>query len=161
VLNEAVGQPIGNLTSQLFANIYLNHLDQFVKHTLHEQYYLRYMDDFLIIHPSRAHLERGKLQLEQFAFAELALTLHPNKTNVHKFVGYERFVGYDAELFTRRLSKPTVQRFMRRMRRTYRQQGEAAARDSWQQFDAYASFAHAKGLLKAINPFTPASRHDI
>ena len=43
------GIPIGNLTSQLFANVYLNELDQFVKHQLRLKYYLRYMDDFLIL----------------------------------------------------------------------------------------------------------------
>ena len=137
----------------MFANVYLNHLDQFVKHGLREAYYLRYMDDFLLIHPSRQHLEAVKLSIAAFASNQLALSLHPKKTNIHKFVRHERFVGYDAELFVRRLSKPTVQRFMRRLRRTRAQQGEAAARDSWAQFDAYASFAHAQGLLKAINPF--------
>jgi len=147
------GQPIGNLTSQLFANIYLNHLDQFVKHTLGERYYLRYMDDFLLIHPSKQHLVKVKTAIETFAGNELGLELHPDKTNIHKFSGHERFVGYDAGLFTRRLSKPTVQRFLRRLRRTHAQRGMAAARESWQQFDAYASFAHARGLLAAINPF--------
>jgi len=149
----ALGQPIGNLTSQLFANVYLNHLDQFVKRTLGGGDYLRYMDDFLLIHPSKAHLEAAKAAIENFARDELALSLHPRKANIHKFVTRERFVGYDAELFVRRLSKPTVQRFMRRLQRTYAQKGETAARESWAQFDAYASFAHAQGLLKAINPF--------
>lgn len=148
-----VGQPIGNLTSQLFANVYLNHLDQFVKHTLGERFYLRYMDDFLLIHPSKKHLDEVKLTIENFVHQELALKLHPGKTTIHKFVSRERFVGYDAQLFARRLSKPTVQRFMRRLGRTYAEQGEIAAQASWAQFDAYASFAHAQGLLKAINPF--------
>lgn len=151
--SAAKGQPIGNLTSQLFANIYLNHLDQFIKHTLQQRYYMRYMDDWLIIHPSKQRLQQIRRQIEAFAAAELGLSLHPKKTNVHKFSGYERFVGYDAGPFVRRLSKPTVQRFLRRLRRTHTQRGEAAARESWQQFDAYASFAHAQGLLAAINPF--------
>ena len=111
------------------------------------------MDDFLIIHPSKPHLEGVKFSIENFVHDELGLKLHTKKTNIHKFVTRERFVGYDAESFVRRLSKPTVQRFMRRLMRTYSKAGEDAARDSWQQFQAYASFAHAKGLLKAINPF--------
>ena len=53
------------------------------------------MDDFLIIHPSKEHLQQLRQQIEQFAGGELALTLHPNKTNVHKFTEHERFVGYD------------------------------------------------------------------
>lgn len=147
------GQPIGNLTSQLFANVYLDHLDQFIKHILGESYYLRYMDDFLIIHPSKQHLDEVKILLSNFVRDELGLTLHPKKTNIHKFVTAERFVGYDAGLFVRRLSKPTVGRFMRRLKKTYATAGEAAAQASWAQFDAYASFAHAQGLLRAISPF--------
>jgi len=137
----------------LFANIYLNHLDQFVKHTLGEKYYMRYMDDFLFIHPSKQHLDSVKVAVENFVANELALNLHSKKTNIHNFAGYERFVGYDTELFTRRLSRPTVQRFMRRLARARRLRGEAEARDSWQQFQAYASFAHADGLIRTINPF--------
>lgn len=147
------GIPIGNLTSQLFANVYLNELDQFVKRTLREPYYVRYMDDFLIIHPSKQHLHHLKQLIETFVGDKLALSLHPKKTAVHKFVGYERFVGYDAGLFVRRLSKPTVRRFMRRLKRTQATAGEDAARDSWAQFNAYASFAHAQGLLVALNPY--------
>ena len=148
-----LGQPIGNLTSQLFANIYLNHLDQYVKHTLTEPYYLRYMDDFLIIHPKKDHLNEVKVALEEFANSNLHLVLNQNKSNVHKFIQYERFVGYDAGPFVRRLSKPTVQRFLRRLKKTHLQKGERAARASWSQFDAYASFAHSQGLLRKINPF--------
>jgi RNA-directed DNA polymerase len=149
------GQPIGNLTSQLFANIYLNQLDQFVKHTLGEPFYIRYMDDFLIIHASKKHLRQVQTKLTQFAHDELALELHPKKTNVHKFRQTERFVGYNAGLFVRRLSKPTVQRFLRRMKRLARQPGQASkVQTSWQQFTAYSSFAHAKGLMSAISPTT-------
>jgi retron-type reverse transcriptase len=143
-----VGQPIGNLTSQLFANIYLNHLDQYVKHTLKERSYLRYMDDFLLIHQSKRHLNFVKQSIETFVSQELALVLHPRKTLVHKFLQRERFVGYESELFVRRLSKPTVQRFTRRLKKIHTQKGESATQSSWAQFSAYASFAHAKGLLR-------------
>ena len=49
--------PIGNLSSQIFANIYLNELDQFIKHTLHVKYYFRYADDFLIVHSDEEYLK--------------------------------------------------------------------------------------------------------
>lgn len=156
IRSYAPGVPIGNLTSQLFANVYLNELDQFVKHGLRQRYYLRYMDDFLIIHPSKEHLHQARQEIEDFARSELALQLHPVKTNAHKFAGRERFVGYDAEPHVRRLSKPTVQRFMRRLNQTLQKQGEEAALESWRQFAAYSSFAHAKGLMAAINPFGKA-----
>ena len=53
---ELKGVPIGNLTSQIFANIYLNELDQFVKHTLRVKHYFRYADDFIIVHQSEMYL---------------------------------------------------------------------------------------------------------
>lgn len=60
------GLPIGNLTSQLFANIYLNELDHFMKDTLRIRYYARYMDDFLIIHPDRKYLQELQQQINEF-----------------------------------------------------------------------------------------------
>ena len=53
-----VGMPLGNLTSQFFANVYLNELDQFVKHKLRVKYYLRYVDDFVIFHQSKEESEK-------------------------------------------------------------------------------------------------------
>lgn len=55
---DGVGIPVGNLTSQLFANIYLNKLDQYIKHTLGAKYYMRYMDDFIILSPDKEQLRR-------------------------------------------------------------------------------------------------------
>lgn len=57
ILPDGVGIPVGNLTSQLFANVYGNRLDKFVKHTLHIKYYIRYMDDFIILSPDLAQLK--------------------------------------------------------------------------------------------------------
>lgn len=153
VPDRATGLPIGNLTSQLFANAYLNHLDQFIKHQLKCHYYIRYMDDFLLIHPSKEYLWQARAEIESFLADELKLSLHPDKTVVKKFAGSERFVGYDAGLFTRRLSEPTVQRFQRRMKRVNTSKDETAVRAGWENFRAYASFAHANGLLSAIDPY--------
>ena len=50
--------PLGNLTSQFFANVYLNEFDYFVKHQLNAEYYIRYVDDFVILHQSREQLEK-------------------------------------------------------------------------------------------------------
>jgi RNA-directed DNA polymerase len=69
------GLPIGNLSSQFFANVYLNELDQFVKHTLKAKRYLRYVDDFVLVHHDRAQLERWKVQIEQFLADVLGLKL--------------------------------------------------------------------------------------
>jgi RNA-directed DNA polymerase len=94
------GLPIGNLTSQLFANIYLNKLDQFVKHTLKVRWYGRYMDDFLFIHPDKDYLRKIKSQIKIFLKERLGLDLHPNKVNIYNvsqgvpFVGYRIFYDY-------------------------------------------------------------------
>ena len=53
------GMPLGNLTSQFFANVYLNELDYFVKHELKVKYYIRYVDDFVILHSSKEYLISG------------------------------------------------------------------------------------------------------
>ncbi|NCW51466.1 MAG: RNA-directed DNA polymerase, partial [Betaproteobacteria bacterium] len=72
-----VGLPIGNLTSQLCANIYLHELDEFVKHGLQEKHYARYMDDFIVVHHDKAHLQAVRIKVE--AFLQSHLRLHTNK----------------------------------------------------------------------------------
>jgi len=69
------GLPIGNLSSQFFANVYLDALDQFVKHTLKAKRYLRYVDDFVLVHRDRAVLEQWQQDIEAFLARELGLKL--------------------------------------------------------------------------------------
>ncbi|CAN2042084.1 RNA-directed DNA polymerase [Candidatus Magnetomoraceae bacterium gMMP-15] len=69
------GLPIGNLTSQFFANVYLNELDQFIKHGLRCRFYLRYVDDFILLHSSRKQLLNWKSEIEKFLAEKLALVL--------------------------------------------------------------------------------------
>lgn len=72
------GLPIGNLSSQFFANVYLDQLDQFVKHTLKIKRYLRYVDDFVLVHQDRKQLESWQHQIEAFIAEELQLKLKPD-----------------------------------------------------------------------------------
>jgi len=69
------GLPIGNLTSQFFANVYLNALDQFVKHTLKSRYYVRYVDDIVLLDPDPAVLARWQQQIAVFLEQQLGLRL--------------------------------------------------------------------------------------
>jgi retron-type reverse transcriptase len=69
------GLPIGNLSSQFFANVYLDALDQFVKHILKARRYLRYVDDFVLVHRDRAVLEHWQTQIERFLADRLQLRL--------------------------------------------------------------------------------------
>ena len=79
---EGQGLPIGNLTSQFFANIYLDVLDQYVKHTLKCKYYIRYVDDFIILDRDKEKLYLLKKEIEVFLQQKLALELHPHKWKV-------------------------------------------------------------------------------
>lgn len=91
---QGIGLPIGNLTSQIFANIYLSELDYFAKHNLKEKYYYRYADDFLFIDPDKAHLQKIEMEVADFVSNRLHLTVHPKKIVYRKFSEGIDFVGY-------------------------------------------------------------------
>lgn len=93
IFPPGIGIPVGNLTSQLFANVYLNKLDQFVKHELKVKYYVRYMDDFIILSEDPAELRRLLAIIEEFLRRELRLELNP-KTTILAAKNGINFVGY-------------------------------------------------------------------
>lgn len=86
--------PLGNLTSQVFANVYLNELDQFVKHKLKVRYYLRYADDFLILGPNKRHLKELIEPIKNFLANHLNLELHSKKIVFRKLDWGVDFLGY-------------------------------------------------------------------
>jgi len=88
------GLPLGNVTSQLFANIYLNELDKFIKHELHEKFYLRYCDDFIILSESQSHVFNLIPMISAFLSSELKLKLHPGKVQLKKIAQGIDFLGY-------------------------------------------------------------------
>lgn len=87
------GLPIGNLTSQFFANVYLNELDQYVKHTLKARCYLRYVDDFILVHESKDELVRMKSAIELYLSDKLKLSLKPDAILKRVSEGAD-FIGY-------------------------------------------------------------------
>ena len=87
------GIPLGNLTSQVFANIYLNEFDQFVKQELRVKYYLRYADDFLILSNDKEYLINLVDPIKRFLF-KLKLDLHPEKILFRKLEWGVDFLGY-------------------------------------------------------------------
>ncbi len=87
------GLPIGNLTSQLFGNIYLNKLDHFIKRTLKMRYYGRYVDDMFLIHHDKALLLTAIERIRSFLAGELALTLHPHKVYLQNITKGFPFLG--------------------------------------------------------------------
>ena len=109
---DGVGIPVGNLTSQLFANVYLNILDHYIKHDLGVRYYIRYMDDFIILGEDPAELRETLEKIETFVNERLHLTLNPKTTilaakNGVDFVGYRHFPAFTTlrKQATRRIKK--------------------------------------------------------
>ena len=88
------GLPLGNVTSQLFANIYLNELDQFIKHKLKAKYYLRYCDDFVILGRYKEDLKALISPISSFLKTELNLNLHFDKIILRKHSQGVDFLGY-------------------------------------------------------------------
>jgi retron-type reverse transcriptase len=119
-----VGLPIGNLTSQLSANIYLHELDEFVKHGLREPHFGRYMDDFYVVHHDKAHLQSVRIKVE--AFLESHLRLHTNhKTQVFPLgMLHGRafdFLGYRIWTTHRRVRKSSIHRITQTLRKLQKQ----------------------------------------
>lgn len=88
------GLPIGNLTSQLFANVYMNEFDQFIKQELKIKNYVRYTDDFIIVSHSANYLEDLVTKIKEFLANSLELELHPNKISTRKYISGIDFLGY-------------------------------------------------------------------
>lgn len=88
------GIPLGNLTSQLFANVYLHELDWYVKHELRAKYYVRYCDDFVILTPLRSEAFYLAERIDAFLKNRLKMELHPNKVKVQTWEQGVDFLGY-------------------------------------------------------------------
>lgn len=110
------GIPIGNLTSQFFANLYLDAFDHFVKEKLRCQYYIRYVDDFVVFGNSKAHLHEIKKQMERY-LSSLRVTLHPKKCRIHTVKEGISFLGYRIFTTHRLLKKENALRMRRRLRK--------------------------------------------
>lgn len=109
------GLPIGNLTSQLLANVYLNELDQFVKHKLGVKYYLRYADDFVMLSNDPNYLASLIDPIDQFLQDTLHLSLHPNKIIMRELSQGVDFLGYVVLPHYRVIRTRTKRRMLRRV----------------------------------------------
>lgn len=89
-----VGLPLGNLTSQLLVNIYMNEFDQFVKRKLNVKYYLRYADDFMFLSDDKKYLENLRSQLDEFLKQHLKLFMHPKKVSLTTLASGVDFLGW-------------------------------------------------------------------
>ncbi len=132
------GIPIGNLTSQLFANIYLNELDQYIKRVLREKYYIRYMDDFIILGTDRKKLEHIKERIRSFLYTTLKLILHPNKSTVFSLMpnGID-FLGYRVFTHHIELRRSTVRRWKKKFKKLPPESQQEAIRN-WRGYTKHA-----------------------
>ncbi len=112
---SSCNMPIGNLISQWCANLYLNELDRFVKQHLHEQYYIRYMDDFIILHPDKYHLSNLLYSIRLFCTDHMALELN-SKTGIFPVSQGIDFLGYRIWPDYRLLRKSSSRRMERRLK---------------------------------------------
>ena len=93
-IKPGIGLPLGNLTSQLFVNIYMNEFDQFVKHRLKVKYYIRYADDFVILSSNKNLLENLTIEIDKFLKNNLKLELHPDKIFIKTLASGVDFLGW-------------------------------------------------------------------
>ncbi len=143
---RAHGIPIGNLTSQYFANIYLNGFDHYIKETLGCLAYIRYVDDFLIFADDKQHLNHLKVVLQEY-LNSLRLKLHPRKTVVSAIKDGVSFLGWQVFARHRRLKRATGLRIQRKAKQLAKEFGLKEANIK----DLKASVASWKGHLKHGN----------
>ncbi len=153
------GMPIGSLTSQLFANIYLNELDYFVKHKLRAKYYIRYMDDFVLLHPSKEKLHAWKADIAWFLDG-MKLELHHQKTNIFPLHCGVNFVGYRVFCHYKLLKKSNIRLMNSRMAEFKRLHDEgimthakvAESLESWMSYARYAdSYKTRRRIMRSFN----------
>lgn len=112
---KGVGLPLGNLTSQLFANVYLNELDWYVKSELKVRWYIRYADDFVIFSEDRKYLEKLLCMISEFLAKRLKLSLHKDKIFIKTFFSGVDFLGYVHFPYHRTLRTKTKLRLLKRL----------------------------------------------
>ena len=136
------GAPIGNLTSQLFANIYMNEFDQFVKHNLKAEYYLRYTDDFVILHHDAKYLALLKDKIADFLKTHLDLSLHPTKVQIRKLRQGIDYLGYVSLPYARVPRVKVRRRIFRKLRHRVQQfkAGLISEESLMRSFDSYMGF---------------------
>jgi RNA-directed DNA polymerase len=142
------GMPIGNLTSQLFANVYLNELDQYVKNDLKIHYYIRYMDDIIILSDDKRQLHQVKEDIEIFLKEKLALDLN-KKTAIRPISCGIEFVGFRIWPTHRKLKKGTAKKIKRQVKKL-----QEAYEDGSIDFERVnASMQSYLGVMKHFNSY--------
>lgn len=145
------GMPLGNLTSQFFANVYLNELDYFVKHKLKSKYYIRYVDDFIILHKSKTQLDKWKKEIDNFLKNNLNLKLHKQKSRIINLSQGVDFVGFRNFYHFKLLRKRSVIKMGNKIRQYLnRKLHKQKLLEIFQGWNAYAKWANTYKIRKSL-----------
>lgn len=106
---KGFGLPIGNLSSQFFANVYLDVLDQYAKHELKLKYYMRYVDDIVVLKEDTKDLNIKYEKMSKFVNKHLGIKFHPNKKEINKIEHGINFVGYIIKTYSLYMRRYTIQ----------------------------------------------------
>ncbi len=150
--SNSVGMPLGNMTSQFFANVYLNELDQFVKNELKAKYYIRYVDDFVILHDSKEILESYKEKIDIFLKEKLQLEIHPTKSKILLLKKGISFLGFRNFAYHRLLRKANILNMKRKIIQATQRDYDSLCEflEGWM---AYANYASTYNLRRKIANF--------
>ncbi len=121
-----VGLPLGNLTSQLLVNIYMNEFDHFVKRELKAKHYIRYADDFVVLHEDKKYLETLIPRISLFLGESLKLSLHPDKLRIQTYSSGVDFLGWIHFPYHRMLRTVTKWRMVRRLETQFSEESLAS-----------------------------------
>jgi hypothetical protein len=145
-LFSRVGLPIGNLTSQLFANIYMNEFDQYMKRELKVQYYGRYTDDFIVVSDNKKYLVDLIQPISKFLTENLKIGLHPDKVEILTAYKEVDFLGYVIRPHHLLMRKRTLNRIKRKIKEKFDQYSKSTitAQEFRQSFQSFlGALSHA------------------
>ncbi|MDP3026602.1 MAG: reverse transcriptase domain-containing protein [Nanoarchaeota archaeon] len=149
--NEEKGMPLGNLTSQFFANVYLDKFDKFVKHNLKAKYYIRYVDDFVILHSSKEQLEEWKQEIDNFLKNELKLELHSGKSRILPLSKGIDFVGFRNFYYFKLLRKRNLKKILVKIKQYKKREiSYEKILEIFQGWNAYAKWANSLTLRREV-----------
>lgn len=144
------GLPIGNLTSQFFANVYMNELDQYAKHVLKAQYYGRYVDDIVMLHEDQEVLNGCYAKMDEFIQSKLSIHLHPNKKRLNfadKGIDFIGFIIKPGRVYLRQTSLSKCQQKIR----AWERKGSPVDTETLQ--DISESLNSYMGMLRQVNGY--------
>ncbi len=144
------GLAIGNLTSQFFANLYMNELDQYAKHVLKAGYYGRYVDDVVLLHEDPDVLNGWYAKMDEYIQSRLAIRFHPNKKQlnlVEKGINFTGFIIKPGRVYLRQSSLAKCQQKIRAWKRKGSPVDSETLKDVSQSLNSYL------GMLRQVNGY--------